>query len=114
MSHTIRESDWKVFREFHAIALERFCQKVLAEVEDLAAAADKTNHERYLAVFQLIKRRDKELAYAFDDIRRSTALRQLAYIRSHELLTEEEMSRFSPETRHVVQGFLAVWRDEPR
>jgi hypothetical protein len=111
MPLTIPESDWKRFRQLHPIALERFCQRVLAEVEKLTSATDKTSHERYLAVFQLIKRRDRELANAFDDMRRSTALRQLACIRSHELLTEEEMARFSPETRGAVQGLLEIWRE---
>jgi hypothetical protein len=54
---------------------------------------------RYLAVFQLIQRRDRELANTFDDLRRSTALRELALIQSHELLSDEEFGRFSVETR---------------
>jgi hypothetical protein len=110
MSRTISESDWKLFRQFQPIALERFCQRVLSEIHRLASGADKTSHERYLAVFELIQRRDRELADAFNDFRRSTALRQLACIQSHQLLTEEELSRFSPETREVVHFLLADWR----
>jgi hypothetical protein len=112
MERSIPESDWKVFRQLHEIALERFCQRVLAEVEQLATDKRKqSSHERYLAVFKLIKRRDKELAAAFDDLRRSTALRQLVCIQSHELLTDEEMGRFSPETREAVKDFLAILLD---
>jgi hypothetical protein len=60
----------------------------------------------YLAVFQLIQRRDCKLANTFDDLRRSTALRQLALIQSHELLSEEEFGRFSVEKRGAVESRL--------
>jgi hypothetical protein len=110
MSRTIRESDWKLFRELHPVALERFCQRVLAEVEQIASFADKTNHERYLAVSQLLKRRDIELAKAFDDARRSTALQQLACLQTEALLTEVEMARFSLETRETVRALLETYR----
>lgn len=77
---SIRESEWKVFRRFHAIALERFCERVLSEIGRLASDDSKTHHERYLAVFKLIKQRDKELADAFDSPSRSSAVEQLARI----------------------------------
>jgi hypothetical protein len=104
------ESDWKLFRKLEVLALDRFCQRVLAEVSGLVADAVKTNHERYLAVYKLVRRRDKELADAFNDPRRSTALVQLARIRFRELLTDEEFAGFSPETRASVQMFLEMWR----
>jgi hypothetical protein len=100
------ESEWKLFRQLRTVALDRFCQRVLSEVGELAVDADRTSHERYLAVFRLMKRRDEELAAAFDNPRRSTALQQLACIQSHRLLTEEEFARFQPETRASVQVFL--------
>jgi hypothetical protein len=108
MAREISESDWKLFRQLHPVALERFCERVLSEVGRLASDTGKSAHERYVAVFQLLQRRDKELAEAFDDLRRSTAWRQLAIIRSRGLLTEEEFARFSPETRGAVQVFLGA------
>lgn len=62
-------------------------------------------NKRYLAVFKLLQRRDEELAEAFDEVRRSTAWRQLAIIRVRGLLTEDEFARFSPETQQVVALF---------
>lgn len=90
----------------HPVALERFCEQVLSEVGQSISDTRKSAHERYLAVYRMLKRRDKELAKAFDDMRRSTALLQLAVIRSQGLLTDEEFARFSPEARAVVQVFL--------
>ena len=104
MTRAISEPAWKLFRQLHALALERFC--ALSELSRLASDAGKGAYERYLAVFELLQRRDKALAEAFDDLRRSTAWRQLAVIRSHGLLTDEEFDRFSPQTRAAVQAGL--------
>jgi hypothetical protein len=106
MGRGISESDWKLFRQLRPLALDRFCRRVLDEVSRLAADTGTSSHERYLAVFQLLQQRDEELAGTFNDPRRSTALVQLARIWSQELLTEEEFTRFSPETRASVQVFL--------
>jgi hypothetical protein len=92
------------------LALERFCQRVLAEVSPLAADTVGSSHKRYLALFQLLQQRDEELVVAFNNFRRSTAVRQLARIQYHDLLTEEEFARFSPQTRASVQLFLEMWR----
>jgi len=61
-----RRIDWKVFRELRVTGLERFCQSVLAEVSQLATDTGQTSHQRYLAVFKLLQRRDEELADTFD------------------------------------------------
>ena len=105
MWEQIKESDWKIFRQLRTLALERFCDRVLSEIESIASDAEKGSHERYLAVYRRIARRDKELADAFNNPRRSAALLQLARIMFMELLTEEEFARFSPETREAV-GFF--------
>src|SRR5262249_27257251 len=110
MERGIHEPDWKLFRRLQPLALDRFCQRVLTEVSRLAADSGKSNHERYLAVFKLLERRDEELADAFNNPRRSTALVQLARIRFEGLLTEEEFAGFSLETRASVQVFLDVWQ----
>ena len=110
MSREILESDWKVFRQLYPLALERFCERVLSEIVHLASDTTKGSHEGYLAVFELIRRWDRELANAFNDLRRSTAVRQLACIQSLELLTEEELARLSRQTRDVVQSLIEINR----
>ena len=110
MAHQFPESDWKLFRQLQPLALDRFCQRVLAEVGRLVAATGKGSHERYRAVFKLLQKRDEELAYSFDNPRRSTAMIQLLRIRAERLLTEDEFDRFSAETRAVVQGILDIGR----
>ena len=112
MNHQIRESDWKLFSQLRSLALDRFCERVLAEVLRLIAGADKSNHERYLALFKLLKQRDEVLANAFNAPRRSAALVQLGRIQSQELLSPEEFARFSPETRAAAEAYLEMWRTQ--
>jgi len=106
MSNGIPEHDWKVFKQLHPIALERYCQKVLRELGQISADASQTPHERYLAVYKLIQQRDKDLSGAFDDLRRSTASLQIGIIYSLGVITEEELTRFTPETRARVLYFF--------
>jgi hypothetical protein len=97
------ESEWKIFRQVREVALDRYCERVLAEVTRVASDAGQTHHERYLAVYRLIGQRDEELANAFNDPRRSTAVQQLLLLRSLDLLTEEEFARFRQETRDSLE-----------
>ena len=102
MPPDIRESDWKMFKELHPIALQRYCERFLKDVERVVADGSKTPHDRYGEIYSLTKHATNELARAFDDKRRSTALLQLHIIHSLGLLTEEELSRFSSEAQKQI------------
>jgi hypothetical protein len=110
MERHFPESDGRVFRSLRQLALERFCQRVLDEVGQRIAEVGGSGHERYRAVFRLLQERDEELAAAFNDPRRSTALVQLARMQAAGLLTEEEFARFSDEARAAVQLLLEMWQ----
>jgi regulator of sigma D len=71
--HDIKESDWKTFKPLREQALERFCQRVLDEVARIGSDQTKSRHERYIAIYQMTRERDKEIEQIFDHLRRSTA-----------------------------------------
>lgn len=102
----IGEHDWKVLKQVKAAALERACAGILEELRKTSAADGKTSHERYLAVWDLIERRNQQLAATFDDYRRSTAFVRLMNLRRGGHLRDEEYSRFSPRTRELVERAL--------
>lgn len=102
----IKEPDWKVLRRVHPLALERFCERVLAEIDRVSRDSAKSHHARYLQIFEIIKQRDREIARLFDNPRRSHALTMLAQICSQGLLTDDELSSLSPETRGAIQMLL--------
>jgi hypothetical protein len=93
-------------RKLHPVALDRFCRRILEEIESVGADTSKSNHQRYREIYQLIRRRDGEIAEAFDDMRRSMAEIRILSLRKHGLLTDEEFARFSKETRDAVQSIL--------
>jgi len=106
MEGDLPESDWKVVRKLHDIARERFCQRVLADIERINAVAVQKAHTRYLEIFKLIEEQDKEIEWIFNDLTRSNALEHLFAIRSRGLLSEAEFDLLSQETRDQVKWFL--------
>ena len=106
MSRDVPESDWKIFRKLRELALERFCERVLKDLDTLRGDDSRSHHERYLAIFRMLHERDDELAHAFNNPRRSQMIVQLGAMHAHELLASDEMARFSPETRAAAE-FLA-------
>ncbi len=50
----IEESEWKVLRQLHAIARERFCGRLIDEINDITSASSRSAHDRYLDVQRLI------------------------------------------------------------
>jgi hypothetical protein len=103
-----KEPDWKVLRRVHPLALERFCERVLAEIDRASHDGAMSRHARYLQVFRILPQRDREMALLFDNARRSHALTMLTEIRSQGLLTEDEFSSLSPETRAAIQTLLGA------
>jgi hypothetical protein len=104
----IKEPDWKVLRRVHPLALERFCEHALAEIDRVSRDGAKGHHARYLQIFRIIKESDREIARLFDNPRRSHALMMLAQIRAQGLLTDDEFSSLSPETRGAIQMLLGA------
>jgi hypothetical protein len=110
MALEIKESDWKLFRQLHNAALERFCERVLNEIRSAMVNDGDSYHDRYLVVFALIRDRDKAIASMFNDVRRSNALILLANIKQAGLLTPAEVAQFSAETREAIDRIETVRR----
>ena len=104
----IKEPDWKVLRHVHPLALERFCERAFAEIDRVSHDGATSHHARYLQIFRIRQQGDREMARLFDNPRRSHALTMLAQIRSQGLLTEDEFSSLSPETRAAIQMLLGA------
>jgi hypothetical protein len=98
----IREADWKTLRRLHPLALERFCRRVLDEIESACQDDARSLHQRYLDIWQVIDRRNREMARIFDNPKRSNAITILAQMRANELLTEDEFSSLSEDTRATI------------
>ena len=108
MPGNISERDWKVFRELRQIALERLCDRILAEAKAEIDRHGKSSHEKYSSLFKLIEKRDDDIARGFNDFRRSTAIVQIGIIHSMGLFTGEELRRFSAETLQIIEMYGGI------
>lgn len=104
----IKESDWKRLRDLKPLALERFCVRVLDDIQRVSSDAVLTPHERYRAIFQLIHKRDKDIMHIFDDLKRSNAISRLQLMCGEKLLTEDEMAAFSEEAIAAADSWLSL------
>lgn len=98
----IREADWKRLRDLKAMALDRFCARVLSDIERVSSDSAATSHQRYLAIYDLIQKRDKELGSIFDGLSRSSAVEKLLLMHHAGLLTDDETAAFSEDVRNVI------------
>ncbi len=108
MSLDIPEPDWRRCKEVLSKLLERYCEGVLEEVMAASHSSKGTAHDRYLKVYKLIHYRDKQLGNTFNDFRRSTAIMQLGIMRKLKLLSDEDLSMFSEQTRARVEGIASL------
>lgn len=102
------EADWRVVRELRALALERFCERVLAEADAAGRLGEGSAHVRYVALYRVLERRDRELARAFDSPRRSAMLMQLAELTRLGLLHADEIALFSDDTQGWLTRFAQL------
>ena len=102
---TISESDWKIFKRVRESALERFSERILAEIQAVCADDSQTAHKRYGQVYEYIHDRDKEMAEAFNDLRRSTAVIRLIQMQSLQLVAEHEIEQFSDEIQALLENY---------
>ena len=102
------EADWKVLRKVRETALESFCERILNQLVRASSDTSKSFHERYLSVWRLLKKHDKQLADAFDDPRRSHAYEQLALMYSLRLISQQELQKFSSDTQDVIKMLMGL------
>ena len=102
------EADWKVFRRLRAVALERFCEQILRQVVSTCSDPSKSSHERYLSIWRLLQKHDKQLADAFNNPRRSDAFPQLTLMFSLGLVDAQELQKFTPDTQNMIKMLMGL------
>ena len=80
------------------------------KISEIIADEDKSAYKRYLDLWKTLKSEDKDIAFVFDNLRRSTALQQLARWKFNDLMTDEENEDFSAETHEKVNAFREAWQ----
>jgi len=60
------------------------------------------NHNAYLKVWDIVNKRDKDIADMFNDLKRSNALLKLALWKKNGYLKEIELNEFTEDTRSTI------------
>ncbi|MFA7232388.1 MAG: hypothetical protein WC071_14035 [Victivallaceae bacterium] len=101
----IPESDWKLLRQMEPEKLALACERILSRAALITQNRKGKEHEAFLKLWREVNDGNKEIANMFDDIRRSTAIFKLLAWRTNGLLSDEELSKFSPPTREFLERF---------
>lgn len=104
----IPEKDWKHFKVVHDVAMERYCSRVIEECQEVLTDAGVSARDRFLQVSRLVRERNREMASAFDDMRRSTAVLRLATMIGLEVVTAKELEQFSSLVREKAVAAAQV------
>jgi hypothetical protein len=99
-----------MLRTVSRAALDRYCARVLDECIAVVRGDQGTAHDRYLRLFALLRERDDDLARAFDDLRRSTAMPRLAAMMNLGVVSPEELGQFSAPTRQSAVRLAEIFR----
>ena len=99
MTGSIKEADWRVFKQIKEMAIERYCERVLAEYREVIDDTDTHPHNRFLLMNRLTENRDKQMALIFDGHARSKMTRQLYGMRLEGLVDDDQLAQLSEELR---------------
>ena len=99
----IREKDWKIIRSMKDRVLDLACERILEKLSGIIESKDGGNHARYLELWKTLRAEDEKIGIMFNDLRRSSALRQVSLWKLHELITDDDIASFSPETQERIK-----------
>jgi hypothetical protein len=104
----IKESDWKLLRKKKDKILNDHCNKILMQIESLTRKRSGREHDIYLRLWEILKEKDKEISYMFDDLKRSNAIMKIFHMVKFEALPLDELEEFSEETKEKIQSLIAI------
>jgi hypothetical protein len=103
MTISIQESDWKYLRKREVEMLSTLCGRINEQSKNILN--DESEHEKYLKMYDHIKKSDKIVADCFNDWRRSNIWLKIQCLRRHDLLTDEHLNQMSDGVRSLIDHY---------
>ena len=100
----IPEQDWKKIRSLKDNILNAVCADILEEINKVCKTKGGENHKAYLKTWNIVNKRDKDIAGMFDDLKRSNAIFKVALWYKHGYLTDNEVKEFTDQTYKAIQS----------
>ncbi|GAB1261006.1 hypothetical protein [Aurantivibrio plasticivorans] len=104
----ITEADWKIFKSIREKAIETYCQRCLAEYQEIIDR-NESAHNRYLLMYRIVENLDKQMELIFQNLSRSKAILELIAIRGEGLADEALVSKLSPELQERTDPEKRKW-----
>ncbi len=106
----ILEKDWKKVKSMKTDALDLACHRILDSLSDIISIDEKSAHARYLELWNILEMEDKKIARMFNNLKRSSAILQLAQWKYNDLVTDSDLDSFSPDTLKTVNILIESWQ----
>ena len=102
----IPEQDWKKLRSLKDKVLNAVCADILDEINKVYLSKGNENHKAYLETWDIINRKNNDIADMFDDLRRSNAIFKIALWYGNGYLTDNELKEFTDQTYNTIKYLL--------
>ncbi|GAG77744.1 unnamed protein product, partial [marine sediment metagenome] len=86
-----------------SVLLQRASQRALDRIHGIIAESKEEPHKKYLRLWHVLRTDDNQIAYMFDDMKRSNAYLKLLAMVNNNLLTSDEINAFTKETREKLK-----------
>ena len=103
---SVPEKDWKLFRKLQAELTAKACELVFRQVDNIANVRVGKEHQSYLDLYRLIEAEDAKIAEMFNNPTRSNVLLKIVALKSHGVLSVEQLQMFSEGTQEFVSRML--------
>jgi len=105
---TFPEADWKTLRGMKGILLKRASSRALERVEKIIGQQKADPHKAYIKLWRVLEDEDRKIARAFNDMKRSNALMKLLDMVRHDLLTKDELNKYTKETKERLEAIAGA------
>ena len=99
----MKESEWKKFKRLKELCLEKFSEEIMSEVENICKSSELSAYERYINLYKLIQKKDREMVDVFNGLSRSRAFIQLLQMYRLGLVEEKYLDEFENETKEKIR-----------
>lgn len=104
MSRSIPEKDWKQLRKLKPEMLNTLCLRINKKAEEIIQTPEKSEHEKYIDLYEHIQESDDVVARCFNDWRRSNIWIKFHALLREGLLTDKHVMSLSDESEERFQN----------
>lgn len=108
MSWNPPERDWQYIRSVSDDLLAALCGRINKECLSILEKNSASEHDKYLALYQHVKKSDRIVADCFNDLKRSNLIMKLAVMQYHGVLKAEHIERLSPEMQKKLEALKSL------